>query len=78
VPALVSASAGVAERYPETLRGLLITNPDDSFELFERLVAWRRKLERYRELTVPFSAALRAATWDGMAGEIVEAVEECH
>jgi glycosyltransferase involved in cell wall biosynthesis len=75
LPALVSASAGVAEQYPAALGDLLITDADDAGELAERLTGWRRGMERFRELVAPVSARLRARTWDAMACEIVECVE---
>ena len=71
LPALVTASAGVAERYPAGLETLLIADPDDSHELVERLRGWRENLERYRTLVAPFSESLRARSWDQMAQQIV-------
>jgi glycosyltransferase involved in cell wall biosynthesis len=75
VPALVSASAGVAEQYPQTLSELLIESPDDPVELFERLSTWRCNSERFRSLVVPLSEKLRARTWDLMASEIAALVD---
>jgi glycosyltransferase involved in cell wall biosynthesis len=74
VPALVSASAGVAEQYPETLSELLIDRPDAPGELVERLSRWRCDSERFRSLVVPLSEKLRARTWDHMASEIAALV----
>jgi glycosyltransferase involved in cell wall biosynthesis len=74
VPALVSAAAGVAERYPPQLSDLLITNPDDPRELVERLSAWRCDTEHFRLLVMPLSEHLRARTWDAMASDIAELV----
>ncbi len=70
VPALVTATAGVAERYDASLRDLLIRNPDDVAELRERLLAWRGRLDAWRDALVTLSAALRARTWDAMACDI--------
>ena len=75
VPALVSASAGVAEQYPAALAELLIGDPDDAGELADRLTSWRRDIDRFRSMVAPVSTALRERTWDGMAQQIVEAVE---
>ena len=75
IPALVSARAGVAEMYPPELGDLLITDPNDARELEERLLTWRRDLERVSGLVKPVSSRLRARTWDHMAREIVERVE---
>jgi glycosyltransferase involved in cell wall biosynthesis len=70
VPAIVSASAGVAEHYPQELGELLIANPDDPAELASRLQTWRLDLERFKSAVVPLSCALRNRTWDAMAAEI--------
>ncbi len=75
LPALVSADAGVAERYPADLSELLLGKPDDVSELVERLRRWRRHRESIREAVAPFADALRQRTWDDMAQEIVELVE---
>jgi glycosyltransferase involved in cell wall biosynthesis len=74
VPALVSASAGVAEQYPGTLSELLIDRPDDPGELVERLGKWRCDSERFRSLVIPLAERLRAHTWDQMASEIAALV----
>jgi glycosyltransferase involved in cell wall biosynthesis len=75
VPALVSRSAGVAERYPADLDDLLIADPDDASALADSLVRWRRRAEDVRCRVAPLSRALRARTWDTMAAEIVALVE---
>jgi glycosyltransferase involved in cell wall biosynthesis len=74
LPAIVSASAGVAERFPAGLGGLLLGNPDDAGELADRLRAWRRDFDAWPARIAPFSAALRARTWDDMSSEFVAAV----
>lgn len=75
LPSIVSRSAGVAERYPEVLRGLLIGDPEDADELRDRLADWRINREMYRTLTLGFSDRLRADSWDAMAARIVDIVE---
>jgi len=65
----------VAERYPPELADLLIANPNDSGELVERLTGWRTSAEAFRTLAVPLSERLRARTWDAMAAEIADLVE---
>lgn len=75
VPTLVSASAGVAERYPSDLADLLVADPDDGEELAERLRRWRTSGERCAAATREFAARLRTRTWDVMAEEIVTIVE---
>jgi glycosyltransferase involved in cell wall biosynthesis len=75
VPALVSAAAGVAEQYPQTLSELLIDSPGDPAELAERLRRWRCDSDRFRSLVVPLSEKLRARTWDHMASDIAALVD---
>ena len=70
VPAIVSASAGVAEQYPPELAGLLIADPDDPAELRAKLLAWRHDMEHFRATVAPLSAMLRSHTWDAMAVQI--------
>lgn len=75
VPALVSAAAGIAERYPGELSDLILRNPEDAGELAERLLRWRAAMADYRHRTQPFSARLRAHTWDDMACGMTELIE---
>ena len=77
VPAIVSASAGVAEHYPPELANLLIADPNDPAELGAKLLAWRRDLEQVRSAIVPLSAALCSHTWDAMAAEVAECAQQC-
>jgi glycosyltransferase involved in cell wall biosynthesis len=76
LPALVSASAGAAERFPETLRGLLLPDPEDATDLANRLRSWRDRMDAIRALVAPLSDLLRARTWDVMARELAEAAGE--
>ena len=74
VPALVSADAGIAERYPEGLRALLLSDPTDEAALAERIAAC---LERRAELagkTRAVGEALRERSWRKMAIELRERV----
>jgi glycosyltransferase involved in cell wall biosynthesis len=75
VPALVSASAGVAERYPSSLQDLLIPDPEDLDDLRERLRAWRNRSDEYKAMTLPLSQQLRAHTWEHMAAQIVSVAQ---
>jgi len=70
LPALVSASAGVAERYPAALAELLLDDPDDAAKLEASLRNWRRHHERLREATCALGAVLRQRTWQVMAAEV--------
>lgn len=71
LPAIVTAAAGVAERYPESLRELLLNDPDDPGELAAKLQIWYDRRLEFAAATAAFGAALRTRTWDDCAGEIV-------
>jgi glycosyltransferase involved in cell wall biosynthesis len=74
LPALVSASAGVAERYPSDLAGLLIHDPSSPRELADRLMAWRADEDIHGRVAL-FASRLRARNWDHMARDIVALAE---
>lgn len=75
LPALVTRTAGVAERYPPELHDLLIPDPDDAADLAKRLRDWRARAETYRAAVASLSQRLRAHTWDHMAAQIVDIIE---
>ena len=71
VPAIVSATAGVAERYPAAIRDWLIPDPEDVDDLVTRLGEWRKSRSAWKERVEPIARQLRARTWDDMAAEMV-------
>ncbi|HXZ80688.1 MAG TPA: glycosyltransferase family 4 protein [Terriglobales bacterium] len=71
VPAMVTASAGVAEHYPDELRHLLIPNPDNCRILAEMLRRWRKRMPETREAFLALGSYLRRYTWRDMAERIV-------
>ncbi len=71
LPAVVSASAGVAERFPHDLRPLLLQDVESVGELTSRLRTWRDAKDSFRARAGAFSAALSARTWDDMSRDIV-------
>lgn len=75
LPAIVSESAGVAERYPSELRDLLLADPENVEDLVTRLRNWRSHAEKYRTAVAAMSNQLRAHTWNDMAAQIVRLVE---
>jgi glycosyltransferase involved in cell wall biosynthesis len=72
LPAIVSASAGVAERYPSELAELLLPDPDDTAHLVACLQRWRADPNEWRNRVRPFSDSLRNYTWDDMSRRILE------
>jgi len=75
VPALVSACAGVAERYPADLFPLLLPDPHDAADLAGRLLSWRASMDEWKERFRPLGEELRRNTWPKMAEEMVALVE---
>lgn len=78
VPAIVSARAGIAERFPQSLRSTLLVNPDDPDELVALLLDWSHHVDAFRERFEPLGAMLRAHSDDAMAREIVDAASDCN
>ncbi len=76
LPAFVSATAGIAERYPSELQELLLSDPDNATDLADRLTRWRGNLEHWRTRVVPFSATLRDRTWNDMGRDFLAAIGE--
>jgi glycosyltransferase involved in cell wall biosynthesis len=76
VPAIVSASAGVAERYSPELSPLLLPNCEDAADLAARMLSWRRDMGTWRERLQPTMSKLRRYTWHEMASRMVNLVEE--
>jgi glycosyltransferase involved in cell wall biosynthesis len=76
LPALVSATAGVAERYPSYLNELLIPDPEDAADLAARLRRWREATHQYSKLVSELSEQLRSYTWDDMAKSILQKIED--
>lgn len=75
LPAIVSAAAGVAERYTPDLRDLLLPDPSDAGALAARLRAWHAARDVYRERMATLSGQLRSITWDDMAAAIAERLD---
>lgn len=71
LPAFVTRTAGIAERFEGGLAdALLVPDPDDAPALAARLRAWRDRAESLRPDLEAFSRRLRAYTWDHMAERI--------
>jgi glycosyltransferase involved in cell wall biosynthesis len=73
LPAIVSSSAGVAERYPAELADLLLPDPLDSPDLIRRLVAWRSDPVALQARVRSFRRVLSEWTATSMARAIVAA-----
>jgi glycosyltransferase involved in cell wall biosynthesis len=71
IPAIVTADAGVAERYPAELHELLLPDPDNAPDLADRVSCVLDHPARFAGPCALFSSRLRQRTWDDMAREIV-------
>jgi len=76
LPAIVSRSAGIAERYGPGLQPLVLEDPEDATELARRIRDWRADPGAWHARVATLSAELRAYDWEDMARELVSAVEE--
>lgn len=72
LPVLVSAAAGIAERYPAELAPMLLPDPEDAADLARRLVTWRADPEGWRRRFAPLAGRLATWSWDDMAARFVE------
>ena len=70
LPALVSAEAGVAERYPAELQELLLQDANDARQLEAALRGWQRNSDRLASATRQFSGQLRQRTWQVMSEDV--------
>ncbi|MFE8605625.1 glycosyltransferase family 4 protein [Archangium violaceum] len=75
LPAFVSRGAGVAERYPPSLRPLLLEDPEDARALAEALAGWASRRESVRAELPAVSELLRREDWRYMAERFVSCVE---
>jgi len=75
IPSIVSACAGVAEKYGPEVSALLLSNPDSVEELMERLLLWHSNRNHWQARFQKFGEDLRAYGWKDMARGIVTLVE---
>jgi glycosyltransferase involved in cell wall biosynthesis len=75
LPAFVTRSAGVAERYPKELNDLLLNDPPNADDLVQRLKRWRANIDDYKARVASFGEQLRQRAWTDMAREIVELID---
>lgn len=76
LPAIVSAQAGVAERYPVELNDLLLPDADDAADLAQRIETCLANRVNIAGPMTLFATALRERSWDDMAAEFVAVASE--
>ncbi len=74
VPAIVSSTAGVAERYGPDHAPLLLPDPEDIDDLAARLRQWRSHMEEWQVRFELFGDTLRSYGWQEMARRMVALV----
>ena len=67
LPVIVSRDAGVSERFPPELGGLLLDEPENVPALAGKLCLLHGEYRVFRDRTEPVSDWLRTYTWDSMA-----------
>lgn len=72
VPVLVSAAAGVAERFPPELAGMLPPDPGDPADLARRLADWRADMAGWQSRFARLGEELRRTSLDDMAARLVD------
>lgn len=75
VPTIVSASAGIAERFPPDLSEFLLEEVESAADLSIRLRRWRDDPDEFRQRTRRFAERLRTRSWDDMSREIADICE---
>jgi len=75
VPAIVSAQAGVVERFAPELNDLLLRDPEAVGELAQRMLTWHRNRDFWRNRVEPTARRLRAQGWNEMAERMVALCE---
>lgn len=75
IPAIVTADAGVAERYVDGLRSLLLSDPQDARALADCLGEWREQADTLRAVVIPLTEQLRSWTWTNMAEQFRAAMQ---
>jgi glycosyltransferase involved in cell wall biosynthesis len=71
LPALVPPTAGIAERYPVSLRGLILDDAQSSQAVTLALEGWRRNASSLQPELRAFADELRARSWDDVARDVV-------
>ncbi len=76
LPAITTATAGVAERYSAELQDLLLPDANNVEDLVKRLYGWQQQYPYYCQQAIDLSTSLRRHTWDEMARDIIKEIVE--
>lgn len=76
LPAIVSARAGVAERFPRELNEWLLPDPWDDCDLAQRLRRWREDLGRSKSRFAPLREMFRSRSWRHCADDLISIMQD--
>jgi len=75
LPAFVTRTAGVAERFPPALEDLLLKSPPSACDIACRLRRWRKDVPRFQHRVRALALSLRQRTWSDMSAELFDLIE---
>lgn len=70
IPAIVSAHAGVVERFSEALRPLQLNTPESASELTDKIALWIKHQSEFAEEASKVGDVLRETSWSRMAQQM--------
>ena len=76
IPAIVSANAGIAEKYGPEDAPLLLPDPEDVSDLASRLVAWRSNMAAWQARFERLGDSMLSYGWPEMARRMIALVEQ--
>jgi glycosyltransferase involved in cell wall biosynthesis len=74
IPAFITQTAGIAERYPEPLQELLIKDPNNATALVEQIRNWRNRMGDFQQTIQPLSQTIRMHSWNDMAKQMFDII----
>jgi len=74
LPAIVSSTAGISERYPEYLNELILKDPENVEELCRKLGQWRSDVSGWKSKLKDFQNTICAYTWKNMSEDMVRVI----
>jgi glycosyltransferase involved in cell wall biosynthesis len=75
LPVMTTIQAGIAERFPEEMKDLVIHDTENVSVWVERLKLWRSKPDSWHSACAQLGTSFRQRGWPQMAQEMVELIE---
>lgn len=76
ISVIVSARAGIVERFPNDFQPLLLEDPESVDACVDKLKLWRADVKGWNRRSLKLSATFRKRSWRTMAAEMVEVIDE--